>query len=127
MRRATASAVLADLITIARGEVPSRYRVAAQPVHRVRMDDVRSAAYLRIPVVDQPGVFARIATILSERGISIEGAIQRERAIADRKVPIVVVTSKVLEVTMNQALAALQSLPAVVGAIRRIRVEHFEA
>ena len=91
------------------------------------MDDVRSAAYLRIPVVDQPGVFARIATILSERGISIEGAIQRERAIADRKVPIVVVTSKVLEVTMNQALAALQSLPAVVGAIRRIRVEHFEA
>lgn len=124
--RATASAVLADLIAIARGESPSRFSRASTPIARVPMDDVSTAAYLRIPVVDQPGVFARIATILSEHGISIEGAIQRERAIADRKVPIVVVTQPVPEDTMNRAVAALQALPAVVGDIRRIRVEHFD-
>lgn len=124
--RATASAVLADLIAIARGESPSRFSKATTPISRVPMDDVSTAAYLRIPVVDQPGVFARIATILSEHGISIEGAIQRERAIADRKVPIVVVTQPVPEETMNRAVAALQALSAVVGDIRRIRVEHFD-
>lgn len=125
--RATASSVLADIIAIARGESPSRYSKAIGSISRVPMNDVSTAAYLRIPVVDQPGVFARIATILSEHGISIEGAIQRERAIADRKVPIVVVTQPVPEETMNRALAALQALPAVVGEIRRIRVEHFDA
>ncbi len=125
--RATASAVLADLIAITRGESPSRFSKATTPLARVPMDQVSTAAYLRIPVVDQPGVFARIATILSEHGISIEGAIQRERAITDRKVPIVVVTAPVPEDTMNRAVAALQALSAVVGDIRRIRVEHFDA
>ncbi len=124
--RATASAVLADIIAIARGESPSRFAAGPVAFERVPMERVSTAAYLRIPVVDQPGVFARIATILSEHGISIEGAIQRERAIADRKVPIVVVTQPVPEESMNRALAALQALPAVVGDIRRIRVEHFD-
>jgi len=125
--KATASAVLADIIAIARGESPSRFSAGTKSCARVPMDLVSTAAYLRIPVIDQPGVFARIATILSEHGISIEGAIQRERAIADRKVPIVVVTQPVPEETMNRALAGLQALTAVVGEIRRIRVEHFDA
>lgn len=125
--RATASSVLADLLSIARGDRPIRRAITGQALPVMPMDAVESAAYLRIPVVDQPGVFARIATILSDHGISIEGAIQRERAIADRKVPIVVVTQPVPERVMLRAVAALQALPAVVDRVRRIRVEHSAA
>jgi homoserine dehydrogenase len=122
--RATASSVLSDLVSFARGDSVIRRRQSGSAVPLLPIEAVESAAYLRIPVIDQPGVFARIATILSEHGISIEGAIQRERAIADHKVPIVVVTQPVPETAMNKAVAALQALPAVVGTVRRIRVEH---
>lgn len=125
--RATASSVLADLVSIARGDRPIRLANSTVTATMLPMAAVESAAYLRIPVVDQPGVFARIATILSDHGISIEGAIQRERAIADRKVPIVVVTQPVPEAVMTRAVAALQALPAVVDRVRRIRVEHAAA
>ncbi len=125
--RATASSVLADLLSLVRGDRPIRRLAAATTQRVLPIEAVESAAYLRIPVIDQPGVFARIATILSEHGISIEGAIQRERAIADRKVPIVVVTQPVREAVMIKAVAALQALPAVVDRVRRIRVEHAAA
>lgn len=125
--RATASSVLADLVSIGRGDRPIKRHPPEAALQVLPVDAVESAAYLRIPVVDQPGVFARIATVLSEHGISIEGAIQRERAIADRKVPIVVVTQPVRESVMKKAVAALQALPGVVDTVRRIRVEHLGA
>ena len=121
---ATASAVLADIVAIARGESPTDADGSVRESRWVPITDVVSAAYLRIPVVDEAGVFAKIATILSEHGISIEGVIQQERAIEDRKVPISVVTQPVLEADMLRAVAALAELPDVVGPVRRIRVEH---
>lgn len=123
---ATASAVLADVVAIARGQSHLEFDGVVRESRWVPIQDVVSAAYLRIPVVDEPGVFARIATILGDHGISIEGAIQRERAIQNRQVPISVVTQPVLEADMLDAVRALGELPVVVGPVRRLRVDHLD-
>ncbi len=123
---ATASAVLADVVAIARGQSHLEFDGVVREDRWVPIQDVVSAAYLRIPVVDEPGVFARIATILGDHGISIEGAIQRERAIQNRQVPISVVTQPVLEADMLDAVRALGELPVVVGPVRRLRVDHLD-
>ena len=125
----TASAVVADLIAIARGD-GFDWRVGGQRQTALPIERTHSACYLRIPSLDAPGVFAEVATILGRHGISIEGAIQREAAVrADRGsaswVPIVILTAPVAEAAMNSALNLVQEVPEVVGQITRIRVEHF--
>ena len=93
------------------------------------MHEVECAFYLNIPSLDKPGVFAQAATILSEHAISIEAAIQKEQAIhveaEEAWVPIVILTQRVTEGVMDQAIAALAALPDVIGPIKRIRVEQF--
>jgi len=130
----TASAVVGDLVDIARGTTWLRGPTVAAAPAMLPIDDIDSAYYLRIPSRDRPGVFARLATILSERNISIEAAIQREQARLPRAshgaaeeswVPIVILTHTVREAVLDDALHAVQSLPDVVGEIMRIRVEHF--
>jgi len=126
----TASAVVADLVEIARGKalLPKRQDGAGLPV--VPIIESESAYYLRIPALDRPGVFARVATILAENNISIESAEQRAQAIhADSEqawVPIVIVTQRVPERVMNEALATVQALSEVVGEITRIRVDDLD-
>jgi homoserine dehydrogenase len=121
----TASAVVADLIDVARGNVvapPFAGHAVALP-----MSAVETAYYLRIPAVDQPGVLAKLAQILSTNGISIEAVIQREQAIrtegAVSWVPVVILTHRVSEAGMDRALEAIQALPDVVAPVTRIRVE----
>ncbi len=121
----TASAVLADLIDIARGnavDVPPDIGANALP-----MSEVTTAYYLRIPAVDQPGVLAKVAQILSVHGISIEAVIQREQAIRSTGavpwVPVIILTHRVVERSMDVAVAAIEALGEVVHPIMRIRVE----
>lgn len=139
----SASAVVADLVEIARGKALLPERGDGLAV--VPIIECESAYYLRIPSLDRPGVFARVATILSEHDISIESAVQRAEAIhAEPRridgtrdgarggdggrawVPIVIVTQRVPERVMNHALAAVQALSDVVGEITRIRVEDLD-
>lgn len=124
----TASSVVADVIEFARGQRP--YLPALVSDNEVRVlpiEEVTSEFYLRIPSLDKPGVFARVATILSEHDISIEAAIQKEQAVhtetQEAWVPIIILTGPVLESVMNDAIAEVQELPTVVGDICRIRVE----
>jgi homoserine dehydrogenase len=124
----TASAVLADLVDMARGNavaVPADTGVAALPIGAVS-----TAYYLRIPAVDQPGVLAKVAQILSTNGISIEAVIQREQAIrtnGDKPwVPVIILTHRVVERSMDTAVAAIQRLDEVVHPITRIRVESLD-
>jgi homoserine dehydrogenase len=129
--RPTASAVVADLIDIARGHRPDLPGMAPRDaVEVVPMETVTTGFYLKIPSLDKPGVFARVATILSEHDISIEAAIQKEQAIhtetQDAWVPIIILTGPVREGVMVRALSAVQAMPAVVGPITRIRVEHLD-
>ena len=124
----TASAIVADLVAIARDQRPGR-RVSGELRGRPTMEALRSAHYLKIPAVDEPGVFAHVADALSREGISIEGAIQRARAIRSGEgaqwVPIVILTNVVAEADVNRAAAAIAALEGVSGAIRRIRVVDF--
>ncbi len=124
----TASAVLADLIDIARGNavaVPADVGVKPLP-----MAEVVCAYYLRIPAVDQPGVLAKVAQILSVNGISIEAVIQREQAIRATNdvtwVPVIILTHRVEERSLDEAVAAIQALTEVVHPIMRIRVESLD-
>lgn len=125
----TASAVVGDLISIAQGRSRLPRMASAEALRILPIDEIETAYYLRIPSLDQPGAFARVATILSDCNISIEAAIQREQTAPDagegRWVPIVILTHVVKELVMNEALIRVQALPEVVGEITRIRVEHF--
>lgn len=123
----TASAVLSDLIAIARGDALA-CRTGAKQQAVLPIEQVVSAFYLRIPSRDAPGVFAEVAAVLGRHGISIEGAIQRQGAArsgdsGESWVPIVILTAPVAEGTMAAALRQVQEMPAVLGDITRIRVE----
>jgi homoserine dehydrogenase len=128
----TASAVVADLVDVAR-------TLTADPNHRVPhlavvpdqvtdlpilpMDEIETGYYLRLTVLDQPGVLANIARTLADFGINIEAMIQKEASDGTLHLPIVLLTHPMREATMNSAIAALESLTEVCAPIVRLRVE----
>ena len=128
----TASAVVADLVDVARtlttdpeNRVP---HLAFQPgelsdLPVLDMDQVQTAYYLRMQCEDKPGVLAAITGILGDAGISIEAVKQKEMPEEAQHVPLVMLTHRVLEGQMNAALHAIADLPAVSGPVTRIRVE----
>ena len=126
---ATGSAVVADIIDIARAfnaqamspVVPALgYGELASHAPVVDIADVESAFYLRITVNDKVGVMAAISSVLEGHGISIESIIQKD--VEQGEVPIVLLTHRVREQEMNAAIAQLQRLDEVTGPIGRIRV-----
>jgi len=129
----TASSVIADLVDVVRAmtsdpenRVP---HLAFQPdslsAHPILpIEACESAYYLRIQAQDHPGVLAQVASILSERGINIESIMQKEVEEQNGQVPMILLTHRVLEQHMNDAIAALEAFQGVVGPVVRIRVEH---
>ena len=132
----TASAVIADLVDIARlHTADSAQRVphlAFQPsalsdTPILPMDAVVTSYYLRLRVADQAGVLAKVTGILAESGISIDAVLQRE---ADEvggadatQTDLIILTHDCVEAKMNTALAQMQALPTVLEPITRIRKE----
>lgn len=119
----TASSVLADVVDLLRGGEMANLGYTPDAIDKARIlsiDEIISEYYLRMEVLDQPGVMARLTTILSEHDISIEALIQKDAH--GNQAEVVLVTSEVLEKQMNDAIAALQSLPQVTSHIARIRV-----
>jgi homoserine dehydrogenase len=132
----TASAVIADLVDIARlHTADSAHRVphlAFQPgamsdTPILPMADVVTSYYLRLRVADQAGVLAKVTGILAESGISIDAVLQRE---ADEvggadatQTDLIILTHDCVEAKMNAALAQMQALPTVLEQITRIRKE----
>lgn len=128
----TASAVVADLTDIARMmDAEADCRVAALAFQADALSseavlpiaDCESAYYLRIQAQDHPGVLAQVASILSERGINIESIMQKEAEEQDGLIPVILLTHRVQEVRMIDAIAALEALEAVSTPVIRIRVE----
>jgi len=132
----TASSVVADLVDVVRTmttdpeqRVPHLAfqpdRLSDLPV--LPMADVESAYYLRIFAQDRPGVLARIASVLSEHGISIEAILQKEQAIraidSEAWVPVIILTHRVREAALDHALHEIEGLEATRGKVVRIRVE----
>ncbi len=122
----TASAILSDLIDLARGNAVA-LPVARADVRPLPMAAVETAYYLRIPSVDLPGVLAKVAQILSVNAISIEAVIQREHAVRHELgrawVPIVILTHRVRESAMDAAVKSIEALPEVIDRVTRVRVE----
>jgi len=128
----TASAVVADLVDVTR-------LITADPGHRVPhlafqpdqlsdtpilpIGEVETAYYLRMRVLDRPGVLARITRILADSRISIDAMVQKEPGEGEKRVDIVMLTHRAIEKNVNAALARIERLPTVVGKVTRIRLE----
>ena len=121
----TASAVVADLIDITRGGLISLWGVpgaalAAGP--KLLMSRHAGAFFLRLMVVDQPGVLADVTAILRDHGISLESMLQHGRAPGEL-VPIVLVTHETGEAAVAAAIVDIAALPAVLEPPALIRIE----
>jgi homoserine dehydrogenase len=129
----TASAVVADIIDVARtlttdpqNRVP---HLAFQPgsisdIPILAMEEVYTAYYLRMQVADKPGVMADVTRIIGDAGISIEAILQKEPAPDADKASIILLTHVVQERQMNAAIAKIEALDSIFGAVTRIRLEH---
>lgn len=132
----TASAVVADLVDVARTlTVDPENRVphlAFQPdaltdLPILSMDDVKTAYYLRLCALDRPGVMADITRLLGDRAISIEALIQKEPPEGQSQVPVILLTREVREQQMNEAIQQIELLDSVQGKVTRIRMEHLSS
>lgn len=122
----TASAVVGDLIDIARGAVRPVFGIPAaelKPLPELPMGEHFCPYYLRLLVLDKPGVIADIAAALRDENISMESMIQRGRAEGESEaVPIVIMTHETQEAQIQRALARIGGLEAVVEQPRLIRI-----
>jgi homoserine dehydrogenase len=128
----TASAVVADLVDVARA-------LAADPEHRVPhlafqhdqlssvpilpMGEVETSYYLRLRVADKAGVLADITRILADQAISIEALVQKEAPAGEEYVDIILLTHLTREKKIDAAIRSIEALPVVSGKITRIRME----
>jgi homoserine dehydrogenase len=121
----TASAVVADLIDIARGGGLATFAVPAAALRRLPslpMERHEGSYYLRLMVVDRPGVIADIAAALRDEDISVEAMLQRGRAPGE-SVPVVITTHETREANMTRALQRIVEIEAVLEPPRMIRIE----
>ncbi len=121
----TASAVVADLIDIARGNRPATFAVPAGSLTQLpslSMDRHEGCYYLRLVVMDKPGVIADVAAALRDEQISVEAMLQRGRA-PDEAVSVVITTHETQEGPMLRALKPIAAIEATVEPPRMIRIE----
>jgi homoserine dehydrogenase len=128
----TASAVIADLVDVTRMHT-------ADPEHRVPhlafqpdqlsdlqvlpIGEVATSYYLRMRVLDRPGVLADITRILADREISIEAMIQKEPSEGEDQTDIILLTHRTVEKRVVDAIAKIEGLATVRDKVVRIRME----
>ncbi len=129
----TASAVIADLVDVAR-------LISADPGHRVPvlafqpdqvssdlpvlpMDDVVTSYYLRMRLADEPGVLADVTRILADERVSIDAALQQEPGDEENAADIVLLTHPTTERAIRSALAKVEGLPTCTGEVVLLRME----
>ncbi len=131
----TASAVVADLVDIAR-------MMTADPEHRVPhlafqpgqlastpilpIAEVETAYYFRMRVHDKRGALADITRLLADSGVSIDAMVQKEPHTGEKQVDIVMLTHLTVEKHVDAALAKIEALPVVTGKVTRIRLEQLD-
>ena len=121
----TASAIVADLVDIARGAKVPTFAVPAGQLADLPASPMAShvgAYYIRLTVVDKPGVIADVTAILRDNEVSLESMLQRGRSPGET-VPIVLVTHETREENMARALAKIAALDTVAEPPCMIRIE----
>ncbi len=134
-REPTASAVVADLVDVTRtltsdpeNRVPhlAFQADALSDIPVLSMAEVETAYYLRMQLVDRPGVLADITRILGDQGISIEAVLQKEPVGGASDVSLIMLSHRVLEKQMNEAIRRIEALDTVEGQVTRIRMESLD-
>jgi homoserine dehydrogenase len=131
----TASAVVADLVDVAR-------MLTADPDNRVPhlafqaeslsdlpilpISEIETAYYLRLRVADEPGVLADITRILADAKISIDAALQREPAEGEAQTDIILLTHRTIEKQVDGAITRIEALSTVLSRVIRIRLEDLD-
>jgi homoserine dehydrogenase len=128
----TASAVLADIVDVARRIVSGCSEVALAAARLggtegsfCNADKVRTRCYLRLSLLDQPGSMGRICDVLGDHGISIASVLQKE-ARAGEYVPVVIVTHEATEEEFQRAVDSIDSMKITDGGTVRVRIEDFD-
>lgn len=132
--KATGSAVVADIIDLARIVNDANLQQIATPhlgfqpeqlmnCSLLAADDFECSFYLRLEASDEAGVMAKLAQTLAAKEISIEAVIQKEPLPGKTTVPIILVTAACLESTINSVIAKVSNLDAVVSKVTKIRIE----
>ncbi len=123
---ATGSAVVADLVDLARGGSEPISLPSTVPDKRAALEpgDFSCPFYLRLEVTDQPGVMAAVAAIFGTLEISIEAILQKEPAAhEDTTVPLILLTRTVTEARVRDAITQLEALEDIVSPVVLLRVE----
>ena len=132
----TASAVVADLVDVTRLHTADPEQrvphLAFQPESLsdtpiLPMEAVVTAYYLRLRVLDRPGVLADITRILADLSISIDAMMQKEPGEGEEQVDIIMLTHRTVERNVNQAIARIEQLPTNLAKVTRIRLEELGA
>jgi len=120
----TASAVLADVIDIAAGRTSPTFGVPADKlidVPKVPVDEHVGCYYVRLTVLDKPGVIADVSAVFRDEDVSIESLLQRGRA-PGQEVSVVLTTHEVQEAALLKALKTIENFDHTVAAPRMIRI-----
>lgn len=123
---ATASAVVADIIDIVRGNQGPMlgYKKGLESgLKLLPKEEIRSHYYLRMSVLDKKGVLAKITQMFSELDISIEAMMQKPDLDKDEYVELLFVIHECSEKTIQEAIVALESLDVIHGKVGMIRIE----
>ena len=131
----TASAIIADIVDVARSfESANENKVAPLGIANdaltndaiLPIEQVSTEFYLRIQVLDKPGVLSKVTQVLSDSGISIEAVIQKEPKNGAPSVPLILLTNEIIEQCLLSAITAIEALDAVVGKVVKLRVENLD-
>ena len=129
----TASAVIADLVDVARlidtdasHRVPylafQHDKIGSEPV--LSIDDVETSYYLRLRVDDKPGVLADITRVLADNHISIDAMVQKEPEEGEAQTDIILLTHETIEKNVKRAIAAIEAQPTTGAKVVLLRLEN---
>jgi len=129
----TASAVVADLVDVARAmDSDAAHRVAnlgfqpgsIEDTAVVSQDEFETSYYIRMLADDRPGVLADVTRIFADNEISIEAVIQKEPQEGQTRACLIMLTSLIVEKNMIKALSQIEALDSIEGDVTKIRLEH---
>jgi homoserine dehydrogenase len=122
----TASAVVADIMDIARGAYYRPFTIAAEHLKKAQfsdMDSLRTSYYLRLSVADKPGVLAAITGVFSKEGISVDSFLQHPPK-SGETAQVVITTHETVELHMRHAIKSIAALDSVTEPPHMIRMEN---